>query len=219
MVKRLNASSGAGFTLVELLVSVFIVAVMVSLTFAAFQKSRQVSKRSGCIAQLRQLGEGIEVYEQDAGSLPQDFDLLADTGYLAAPQILLCPSDPFLGYFSEFANCHQGGVRVPHHRQSYETNLWWPQNMKTALQQADQNYGIAACRLHANRTELFSSNPTQFCSKAWLMFDGPLLRLRKDGSVQTARLTLRPEPNLQGSGLGFNVYWLYTDEKVEPPPP
>ena len=60
-----------GFTLVELMVVVGIVAVLVGLTLPAVQAAREASRRLGCVGNLRQIGIGMAAYESTFGVLPR----------------------------------------------------------------------------------------------------------------------------------------------------
>lgn len=86
-----------------------------------------------------------------------------------------------------------------------------PRPLDSSMPSKRYDSGVAACRLHGNRTESFEDGLRNFCAAAWLMFEGPLLRLRKDGSVQTAKLTL-DRSSLPGAGRGFSLWNLFTDE-------
>jgi prepilin-type N-terminal cleavage/methylation domain-containing protein/prepilin-type processing-associated H-X9-DG protein len=52
-----------GFTLVELLVVIAIIGVLVAMTLPAIQASRETARRSQCIRNLTQLGNGLQNYE------------------------------------------------------------------------------------------------------------------------------------------------------------
>ena len=60
----------AGFTIVELLVVISIVAVLVSLLLPAMQKARDAAKDVLCTNNLRQLGSGQSYYANDFRSFP-----------------------------------------------------------------------------------------------------------------------------------------------------
>ena len=59
-----------GFTLVELLVSIAIVGVLVSLLLPALQSSRASARRLSCLSNLRQLGLSAIQYEATNGEFP-----------------------------------------------------------------------------------------------------------------------------------------------------
>ena len=62
-----------GFTLVELLVVISIIALLLSILMPALQAARQQSRKIGCLSNMRQIGLGIELYMAAAsdGKYPQ----------------------------------------------------------------------------------------------------------------------------------------------------
>lgn len=60
-----------GFTLLELMVSVAIIAVLISVLLPALLKARQVSHRTVCMGNLKQLGYAFQQYLLDHRRFPQ----------------------------------------------------------------------------------------------------------------------------------------------------
>lgn len=59
-----------GFTLVELLVVIGIIAVLVALLMPAVQGARESARRADCLNKIKQLGLGVLAYETHSGVLP-----------------------------------------------------------------------------------------------------------------------------------------------------
>jgi prepilin-type N-terminal cleavage/methylation domain-containing protein/prepilin-type processing-associated H-X9-DG protein len=54
-----------GFTLVELLVVIGIIAVLISILLPSLSKAKEAANRAKCLANLRQIGHGMRFYAQD----------------------------------------------------------------------------------------------------------------------------------------------------------
>ncbi len=65
-MKRFSAdivkSDRPGFTLIELLVVIAVIALLVGITLPAIAKSRESARRVKCLANLRGMGQGLEMY-------------------------------------------------------------------------------------------------------------------------------------------------------------
>ena len=103
----MNRKTGPlGFTLLELLVVMAIVAVLAGLLLPAVSVARRRAQRAACISNLRQCAIALNLYLQDFGDyFPQSLSMGADGSwrttlgalrpYLGSPPDLFrCPADP-----------------------------------------------------------------------------------------------------------------------------
>ncbi len=60
-----SKSSLSGFTLVELLVVITIIAILAAILFPVFAASKEAAKRSSCLSNMKQLGTGFVLYLSD----------------------------------------------------------------------------------------------------------------------------------------------------------
>jgi len=73
----MRAKDHVGFTLVELLVVISVIALLMAILLPYLQKARAQAKRTACLAQLRSIGHGIHIYadEHDGKLIPGDHSL------------------------------------------------------------------------------------------------------------------------------------------------
>jgi prepilin-type N-terminal cleavage/methylation domain-containing protein/prepilin-type processing-associated H-X9-DG protein len=93
------------FTLIELLVVIAIIAILASILFPVFARSRENARAASCLSNMKQMGLAIEMYKQDYdGWYPygsrKDPGVVTDwyhaflDPYIKNDQVIYCPSDP-----------------------------------------------------------------------------------------------------------------------------
>lgn len=86
---RLTAVRGGGFTLIEMLVVMAILATLLSLAAPKYFDSLDRAREAALRTDLRMLREAIDKHRADTGRLPESLQMLAQARYLKA-----VPVDP-----------------------------------------------------------------------------------------------------------------------------
>jgi len=92
---------GAGFTLVELLVVIAVVAILAAILFPVFTQAREKARGIACLSNCRQIGIALALYTQDHDeNLPLNNHsgvrvgwLVTVQPYIKTPLLYRCPSD------------------------------------------------------------------------------------------------------------------------------
>ena len=89
----------AGFTLVEIMIVVAIIALLAAIAIPNFVKARQASQRSACIANLKQIERAKATWALETKKVgtdsPADTDLYGSTAYIRVQ-----PSCPAVGAYT-----------------------------------------------------------------------------------------------------------------------
>jgi len=98
----MKTNNKKGFTLIEMLVVIAIIAILASILTPALGRARERAKRAKCMSNLKQIGYLISIYEMDKETYPEgsgtnNFTALVNAvkdGGSIDPEIFVCPSDP-----------------------------------------------------------------------------------------------------------------------------
>jgi prepilin-type N-terminal cleavage/methylation domain-containing protein len=89
----------AGYTLVEILITLAIIAILAALLFPAFSRVREKGRRATCTSNLKQLYSGIQNYVQDNDSYyprQANWEFAIDP-YIKNQGVFFCPSQKYHG--------------------------------------------------------------------------------------------------------------------------
>ncbi len=83
-----------GFTLLQILVVISIIAVLSALLLGSTARARESAQRAQCNTNLSAIALALDAYKQDNNSFPAQLSALQNDKYLTDPKILRCPNDP-----------------------------------------------------------------------------------------------------------------------------
>jgi len=88
---RLNSKLERGFSLLELMIAMFILIILLSVALPTYQRSVQYAKETVLKENLWQMRKAIDQYASDKGKYPPSIDALVEAKYLRE-----MPVDPIL---------------------------------------------------------------------------------------------------------------------------
>jgi general secretion pathway protein G len=81
-IQNPKSKTEAGFSLLELMISMFILVILLSVALPTYQRSVQHARETVLKENLWQMRRAIDQYSADKGKLPQSLDDLVKDGYL-----------------------------------------------------------------------------------------------------------------------------------------
>jgi general secretion pathway protein G len=87
--RKLSSRSASGFTLVELLIVMTIIAILMAVAIPHYQASVKAAREASLREDLQVMRQAIDSYTMDKQKAPQSLDDLVSSGYLR-----VVPTDP-----------------------------------------------------------------------------------------------------------------------------
>jgi prepilin-type N-terminal cleavage/methylation domain-containing protein len=203
---KVHYSRCKGFTLVELLTVIAIIAVLATLLMSGLSSAKKLSRQARCSSNLHQISLAVGMYLDDYERRISKLQNLTDGQYLPDSRVLVCPSDKTgnWGGLVNTGNYFWGGVFEEDDQQkleetplafSYLHPLAWENWAWNRLRSIDASAGIAACQTHG------LGHPNLEAPSIY-DYEGLVLRAQLDGAV-----------------VRRQVYWQHSNERQSFAPP
>lgn len=189
-----------GYTLVELLLVIAIIALLSALLFAVFAPARRKSHEASCLSNLRQIGLAFKMYESDYGDLPETLPDLTKS-YVNDQRILWCPQS--------LANAKANLSDLPRTQQLFGgrvSSYWYNRELADRMQvqmppdkDEPHDYRVSWAEARRSRGELLPVLECQahdlYRSNVQLALEKGVTKiiLRLDGSAKRTTARLKPE--------------------------
>lgn len=92
---RRQPAKRRGFTLLQLLIVISLIALLSALLYGVMSRGRATVRRADCDVHLKEIALALDTFRQETGHMPQNLSELVTKKYISA-QTLRCPSDPEL---------------------------------------------------------------------------------------------------------------------------
>jgi prepilin-type N-terminal cleavage/methylation domain-containing protein/prepilin-type processing-associated H-X9-DG protein len=87
----MNSKRLSGFTLIEILVVIVIIALLAGILFPVFSQSREKARASSCLSNQKQIGLALKMYLQDNDGYFPPHESWRDGHVFAASRTMRCP--------------------------------------------------------------------------------------------------------------------------------
>ena len=192
-----NAARPWGFTLVELLTVIAIIAVLATLVSASLGNAQRKGRKAVSTSNLRQIAIAFNIYLDDRDKRPETFRQLVENKYLNE-RVLICPEDRIVKNWAGLLEMADPGrkqgidANLPGRAGGpSDTNSWAfsediPHSYFKSFDYHDEIWeqidkdprgGVAACQLHGIGRQRKDEPPSMAA------YQGLVLRALKDGSV------------------------------------
>jgi len=108
----MRGMSRRGFTVIELLVTVAIIAVIAAILFPVASGAKRKGKDTTCLSNMRQIGMAFSMYLASYDDRMPDRLSRMHPSHITDPRILICPHDPNRGQYPDSMRL-EGSAHLP----------------------------------------------------------------------------------------------------------